>query len=148
MFLITATSVAQAKASHASQQAIVIKLDQFEKGPWFQSEMEWHSACMALGLVNNLLATKKKPSVTLFLNLQGVFLADAMEPIENKQCGMMGSLDKLWNQFRKAGGKVMVCPGCAKIAGLEQDDLREGSVLGNHHSVGSLFLRANKVIDY
>ena len=78
---------------------------------------------MALGMGNNLLATKKKPGFTLFLNLEGVFLADASEPIENKQCGMMGSLDKLWNQFRKAGGKFMVCPGCAEVSGLEQDDL-------------------------
>jgi sulfur relay (sulfurtransferase) complex TusBCD TusD component (DsrE family) len=103
---------------------------------------------MALGLGNNLLGTKKKPKVTLFLNLSGVYLADAMEPLDNKTCNMGKSLEQLWNGFQAAGGKVMVCPGCAKTAGLEKNALREGAKMGDQESVGNLFLKADKVIDY
>ena len=103
---------------------------------------------MALGLGTHLLGEKKKPKVTLFLNMEGVYLADGMEPLDNKMCGMMGSVDTFWKAFQSAGGQVMVCPGCAKIAGLEEADLREGAKMGDHKSVGRLFLGADKVIDY
>lgn len=146
--LAVLSSPAQAGSNAAARQSIVVKLDHFTTGAWSQSANEWHSACMALGLGNNLLETEKKTKVTLFLNLEGVFLADAMEPLDNKVCGMMGSIETLWTEFQAAGGQVVVCPGCAGIAGLEEADLREGAKMGDEDSIEMLFLKADKVIDY
>lgn len=148
VIVLATLSSAQATSSGPAQQSIVVKLDTFTKGDWSQSADEWHSVCMALGLGNNLLGAKKKPKVTLFLNLEGVYLADGAEPLDNKFCNMDKSLEQLWNGFQAAGGQIMVCPGCAKTAELDEANLREGAKMGDHESVGKLFLKADKVIDY
>lgn len=147
VIVLAVLSSAHAGSSGSARQSIVIKLDEFTKGTWSQSANEWHPVCMALGLGSNLLGAKKKPQVTLFLNLEGVYLADVMETLSDKQCGMK-SLDTLWTDFQSVGGQIMVCPGCAKTAGLTEADLREGAKMGDHESVGNLFLDAQKVIDY
>ncbi|MBK8814294.1 MAG: DsrE family protein [Methylococcaceae bacterium] len=143
-FTLTVYSSAYADPA---KQSVVVKLDSFARGSWMQSADEWHSVCMALGLSNNLLDSKKKPNVTLFVNLEGVYLADSLEPLDNKQCGM-ANVDMMLKSFQSAGGKVLVCPGCAAIAGLTATDLREGAVMGTADSVEKLFLKADKVIDY
>jgi predicted peroxiredoxin len=150
VIVLATLSSAQATSSGSTKQNIVIKLDEFTKSAagWRQSEDEWYPVCMALGLGNNLLGTKQNPKVTLFLNLSGVYLADGAEPLDNKYCNKDKSLEQLWNGFQAAGGQIMVCPGCAKTAGLAEANLREGAKMGDHESVGKLFLKANKVIDY
>ena len=35
-------------------------------------------------------------------------------------------LEDLINQFVSNGGKIWLCPVCAKIKGIAQDDVREG----------------------
>ena len=38
----------------------------------------------------------------------------------------MEPVDNLINQFVEQGGKIWLCPICAKVRGITEDDLREG----------------------
>ena len=137
-------------AAAAARQLVAIKLDNFERGAWATSASEWHPVCMALSLGTNLLQTKPKSDVTMFLNLGAVYLADASESLDNKSCGPSGTVEAKWDAFLDAGGKVLVCPGCAGIAGLTPDELRAGATMGDmmKGDVPKLFRKAAKVIDY
>jgi len=147
--LTVAVAMAAVPATAAGAQPIVIKLDNFERGSWQQSPSDWHPVCMALGLGTMLREEKPKARVTLFLNLGAVFLADAAESLGDKNCGvMMGTVASKWAAFLNAGGTVVVCPGCASVAGLSAGSLRQGATLGTMDEVHHLFVKAAKVIDY
>ncbi len=104
-----------------------------------------HAASMALGIAT-LLQEKKVP-VTLFLDREAVRLADRRVP-QDLQWGESPSIARRYAAFVKAGGKVLLCSHCAKAAGIEAADLREGARLGTDESVAEAFMSAAKVIDY
>jgi sulfur relay (sulfurtransferase) complex TusBCD TusD component (DsrE family) len=143
-----------AGSDRSARQEIVVKLDSVEGyqdsyPPQLGGGQAWYPACMALNIGNNLLDARKKPRVTLFLNLDAVFLADASNPLIGSQtCMGTATVEDALEQFIAGGGKVVVCPGCAARAGLGAGDLREGTTLGSMESIEALFLRADKVIDY
>ena len=105
-----------------------------------------HSASMGMSLARML--QKKGASVTVFLDREGVRLADDDMP---KSLGWGRKADPvlvILADFVKAGGAVVLCPHCAEMAGVEDDDLVEGARIGSEAEVAELFLSADKVIDY
>lgn len=105
-----------------------------------------HSASMGVSLARML--QKKGASVTVFLDREGVRIADDDMP---KSLGWGKKSDPvvaILVDFMKAGGRVLLCPHCAEMAGVEDDDLFEGARIASQAEVADVFLAADKVIDY
>ena len=111
-----------------------------------QATNDLHSASMGLSLARML--RKKGADVTVFLDREGVRLADDDMP---KSLGWGQKADpvvKILADLVKAGGHVVLCPHCADMAGGEDDDLFDGTKIASEAEVAELFLAADKVIDY
>lgn len=86
------------------------------------------AAGMALAQAN--VATARGHSVTVFLNVRGVYLAnkDAMQ-------GTFGPIDKtpadLLRSLIEKGQKVLVCGTCMQVAGLPKESVIEGAAMAS-----------------
>lgn len=121
--------------SHNDQQNVLIHLSNYTN--------DLHSVNMALK-VGHMLSDADM-SVTLFLDLEGVRLADKHQP-QNLAWGTGDSIEMLYNQFVSAGGNVLVCPHCAKAAGVK--DLRKGAVIADKDTLVKAITNADKILDY
>ena len=121
----------------AQSQQVVVHLGSFTN--------DLHSAFMAFSLATNL--QKAGAKVTVFLDREGVRLADARER-GDLTWGDSGGTAAAMADFVKAGGKILVCPHCAHLAGIEKANVRPGSSLATQDEVTKLFLAATKVIDF
>jgi sulfur relay (sulfurtransferase) complex TusBCD TusD component (DsrE family) len=110
-----------------------------------QATNDLHSAHMAIRIGTNLLQHKAK--VTLFLDREGVRIADNRVPWENLTWAG-NNIAAEFDEFVNAGGKVLVCPGCAGDAGITEADLRPGAIMGNPDTVVGAILMADKILDY
>ena len=124
-------------AQTAQKQDIVVHLGSFSN--------ELHSAFMAFSLATSL--QKHGASVTVFLDREGVRLADVRER-GDLTWGDSGGTSAAMAEFVKAGGTVVVCPHCASLAGIEASNIRPGARLATHEEVATIFLSADKVIDF
>ncbi len=89
---------------------------------------EINRAAMAIAFSTKILQEKKIP-VTIFLNVEGVRIADKNIP-ENKYANGK-SLKEMLASFIKAGGRVIICPMCLKnVGGLSKDDLIDDVEIG------------------
>ena len=104
-----------------------------------------HAVNMALKVAT--LMAEGGASVTLFVDLEGVRLADKRAP-QNLSWGTTAPIAELYMSFIAAGGKILVCPHCAKAIGLDQTNLRKGAMLGTHKDLQAAMLSADKIIDY
>ena len=104
-----------------------------------------HSADMALHMGTNL--AQHGADVALFLDREGVRMADKRLPIEALTWGE-NNLGEDYEDFLAAGGRVVVCPGCAGNQALTAELLRNGAVMGTPDTVAELMLRASKVVDF
>ena len=105
-----------------------------------------HSASMGLSLARML--QKKGATVSVFLDREGVRLADDDIPKSLSWGKKADPVAALLADFVEAGGRVLLCPHCAEMAGIEADDLVEGARLASEADVAQLFMAADKVIDY
>ncbi len=126
-----------AVAQQVQSQKIVVHLGSFTN--------DLHSAFMAFSLATNM--QKAGASVTVFLDREGVRLADQRER-GDLTWGDSGPISKAMSDFVAAGGKVVVCPHCAELAGMTASNLRPGATLASHQDVASLMIDADKVIDF
>jgi sulfur relay (sulfurtransferase) complex TusBCD TusD component (DsrE family) len=86
--------------------------------------------------------------VTLLLDVDGVRLADQRQA-QNPGAGMNAQISTHYDGFVKAGGKVLVCPHCAEVAGLTAQNLRPGARLGKDMGeLADVILAADKILDY
>ncbi|MCB0997994.1 MAG: DsrE family protein [Ilumatobacteraceae bacterium] len=85
------------------------------------------SANMAFSLATN--AAGQGLDVIVFLNVRGVYLADAERMPATEGTSDQNLHEKI-AALVDAGAKVIVCPSCAMEAGLTQDDLVDGAVIG------------------
>lgn len=102
-----------------------------------------HAVSMALKIGG--LLSKNGTDVTLFLDLEGVRLADKNQP-QNLAWGSGLPIEKLYAKFVSNGGKVLVCPHCATAAGVTE--LREGAVIANQSALLNAITSSNKILDY
>jgi predicted peroxiredoxin len=85
-------------------------------------------AAMAIGFSTKILTQKKIP-VTIFLNVEGVRIADKNIPEHKHANGK--SLKEMLAAFMDAGGQVIVCPMCMEnVGGLSKEDLISGVKVG------------------
>jgi sulfur relay (sulfurtransferase) complex TusBCD TusD component (DsrE family) len=100
---------------------------------------------MALHMAVNL--AKHGARVTLFLDREGVRIADQRLPIDTLAWGE-SNVGADYDELVAAGVRVVVCPGCAANQSLTAEYLRKGAVMGTPDSVAELMLGASKVIDF
>jgi len=92
------------------------------------SSDEINRAAMAINFSTRVLKQKKIP-VTIFLNVEGVRIADKNLPHHKHINGQ--STQEMLKAFIAAGGKVIICPMCMKNVGrLTPDDIVDGVVVG------------------
>ncbi len=120
----------------STQHKVTLKLD--------HGTDDLHSVFMALK-IGKMLAERKQ-DVTLFLNLEAVRLVDKNQPINLKWGNTDQTIATLYDSYIKAGGKVLVCPHCAKVAGVEK--MRKGAKIAKESEIAELFVNSDKVIDY
>jgi len=106
-----------------------------------------NKAAMAIGFSTKIRMEKKIP-VTIFLNVEGVRIADKNIPGHKHSTGK--TLKEMLAGFMQAGGKVLVCPMCMKnVGGLSKDDLIEGVVVGGSDVTWpALFAENTTVLSY
>jgi sulfur relay (sulfurtransferase) complex TusBCD TusD component (DsrE family) len=129
---ISATSKAKTK------QKIVIHLSHYADGS--------HAALMAVHFAQYL--QEQGADVTLLLDVDGVRLADQRQA-QTPATGTNAQISTYYDGFVKAGGKVLVCPHCAEVAGLTAQNLRPGARLGKDlGELADVLLAADKTLDY
>lgn len=139
------------KHHDGKDQNIVVRLGHFDAANWedpFPGGHNWQPACMAVMMANHMLG--EKTHVTLFLDLQGVELADTDNgsDLSGYAC-MMGTLQEGWDNLVSNDADIVVCPGCAAIGDVTEETLRDGAHIADGASeVSRIFLEADKVIDY
>lgn len=104
-------------------------------------------ATMAIGFSTRVLKEKKIP-VTIFLNVEGVRIADKNIPEHKHATGK--STKEMLATFIEAGGKVIVCPMCMKnVGGLKKDEIIDGAVIGGSDVTWpALFADGTTVLSY
>lgn len=125
-----------AVGAHAQGQNVVIHLSKFTDS--------LHAPFMALKIGKMLAQGGAK--VTLFVDQEAVRMAWARQALDLKWGQAEAPLLSFWSDFVEAGGKVLVCPHCAKAAGVTE--VRTGAKLATEAEMAKLFLEADKVIDY
>jgi len=92
------------------------------------SSDDLNRAGMALGFSTKILTQKKIP-VTVFLNVEGVRIADRNIPEHKHANGK--SLKEMLETFLFEGGRVIICKMCMKnVGGMEEKDLVSGVEVG------------------
>lgn len=135
--LILTLALAPARADHHEGESIVVHLSHFTN--------DLHAVNMALKL--GTVLQKGGNQVTLFVDLEGVRLADSGQPL-SLRWGETKPIAELYEDFVAAGGKILVCPHCAAAAGIEASSLRKGAELGTEASIAELLGGAAKILDY
>ncbi len=98
---------------------------------------------MAINFAHNALVDGHKP-VTIFLNVRGVHIADSKTlPLKDGKIDF--NVHQSLQEFIKDGGKVIVCPICARQAGLKEENLINGVVMGEKGEVLPLLFSPNTV---
>ncbi len=137
VLLALSTGIPAGAMDMKTPQKIVVHLGNYTN--------DLHAAFMAVKLAT--LFTEKGAETTLFVNLEGVRIVDKRTP-NNLKWGTSPEIGGLYDKFIEAGGKTVVCPHCAMAAGLEADNLRKGASIADTEALATLFLEADKVIDY
>lgn len=131
---------ATAHAEHhegAEGQQVVVHLSHYTD--------DLHAASMALKVSEMLASAGAK--VTMFIDLEGVRLADTRTP-QDLRWGQTVPISELYARAVEAGVTIFVCPHCAEAAGMRPTDLREGAAIASPDTLASMFLSADKVIDF
>jgi sulfur relay (sulfurtransferase) complex TusBCD TusD component (DsrE family) len=127
---LAAPAAAQDQAKH-----VVVHIGQYSN--------DLHSAAMGLGLAG--LLQERGARVTVFLDREGVRLAETGQPLL-----IYGDTDtgELLRTFIDGGGRVLVCPHCAQLGGVEAAELRPGIEMGTRAAVADLIMAADLVVSY
>ena len=133
--LLAAAAFAVPQDAIAQEKTVVVHIGQFSN--------DLHSPAMGLGLARNL--AEAGASVTVFLDREGVRMADRGQPLL-----VYGDtdLEEVLSAYMDAGGRVLVCPHCAELGGVERGELRSGMEMGTQEEVARLFMEADLVISY
>jgi sulfur relay (sulfurtransferase) complex TusBCD TusD component (DsrE family) len=133
--LLATAAFALPQDATAQEKTVVVHIGQFSN--------DLHSPAMGLSLARNL--AEAGASVTVFLDREGVRMADRGQPML-----VYGDtdLEELLSAYMDAGGRVLICPHCAELGGVERGELRSGMEMGTQESVARLFMDADLVISY
>jgi predicted peroxiredoxin len=130
--------VALAAPAAEEPQKVVVHLSHFTD--------DLHAGFMAFKMANAL--QKREAKVTIFIDLEGARLAHRHNNLAIRWGESDTTLGQLFDQFVKAGGKVVVCPHCAHHIGVTDANVRDGVTIGTEDMIANAMLEAAKVIDY
>ncbi len=104
-------------------------------------------ASMAIFIAQKALA-EKGAEATLFLNVDGIRLADKRLPSPGRAGG--ATLHEMLRTFMQAGGRVYACPMCMQnVGGMSEQDLIAGIQVATMDAVWSaLFAKDVRVLSY
>jgi predicted peroxiredoxin len=104
-------------------------------------------AAMAVSLATMVLKNTEKP-VTIFLNVDGVRLADTSIPQNIHKSEK--TLAQMLTNFMAEGGVVLICPTCMKnVGGISEDQLLEGVIIGSpEYTWSAMFAEDVTVLSY
>ncbi len=126
------------EASTAKTQQIVVHLSHFTD--------DLHRCFMALKMAN--LMQEHGANVTIFLDLEGVRLAERRQLLNMTWGTDSPLLSEHYDNFINAGGKLVLCPHCAKSARIGDGALKRNAELATMPSLGRLLMEADKIMDY
>jgi len=132
------TDPAYAEAGQGSSKRVVVHLT--------HTTDDLHAAFMALKLARVMQSSGA--SVHLFVDLEGARVADKRVPGDLVWGPGDATLGKLYDALVEAGVKVVVCPHCARAAGLDEAGLRPGARIGTLEEIGRVLMDADVVMDY
>jgi predicted peroxiredoxin len=101
---------------------------------------------MALKVAN--LMQEHGANVTTFLDLEGVRLAERRQLFNLTWGTDSPPLSEHYDNFINAGGKLVLCPHCAKSARIGDGALKRNAELATMPSLGKLLMEADKIVDY
>jgi predicted peroxiredoxin len=136
-FALTADEPGKIETS-ASKQAIVVHLSHFTD--------DLHRCFMALKTANLLVG--EQADVTLYLDLEGVRLAERRQNLDVTWGSSEKTLGTIYEEFTTKGGKAKLCPHCAEGARLGPMSLRRDAQIGTEDELRTMWLEASKVIDF
>lgn len=120
------------------EQAIVVHLSHFTD--------DLHRTFMALKTADMLVGERVK--VTLYLDLEAVRLAERRQDLEVTWGKSPTTLNEIYTQFTEKGGRVLLCPHCAHGAHVEPMGARAHAQIATENELRTMWLEADKVIDY
>ena len=85
---------------------------------------------------------------TLFLDIEGARVADKNQSLDVRWGPSETTMAELYAAFIEAEGKVVVCPHCARAAGLDEKSLRDGAWIATEEQLAQILVRADKIMDY
>ena len=129
---------AYAAAAQESPKRVVVHLT--------HTTDDLHAAFMALKLAGVMQSSGA--SVHLFVDLEGARVADKRVPGDLRWGPGDTTLGELYEALVKAGGTVLVCPHCARAAGLDEGNLRPGARIGTLEQIGQILMDADVIMDY
>jgi predicted peroxiredoxin len=132
------TAVAADPQAPDDGQKIVVHLSHFTD--------DLHRSFMALKL--GTLMQKAGAQVTLFLDLEGVRLAERRQTLDMTWGSNPTQLSKHYEDFTEAGGKVLLCPHCAHSAHIGDMSLKRHAEIASEQVLGKMLLDADKILDY
>jgi len=122
----------------ADKQLIVVHLSHFTD--------DLHRCFMALKTANMLAG--EQAEVTLYLDLEGVRLAERRQELGVTWGTSDKTLGVIYEEFTAKGGKAKLCPHCAEGAQLGPISLRRFAQIATEDELRAMWLGASKVIDY
>ncbi|WP_436714435.1 DsrE family protein [Roseiconus lacunae] len=134
----TATLVADDETVDGKGQKVVIHLSHFTD--------DLHRCFMAVKVAN--LMQEYGADVTMFVDLEGVRIAQRKEHLKFTWGEDSPTLAELYDKFAKGGGKVIVCHHCAQSAHITDPGLKRNAQIGTTAMLGKLLIQADKVMDY
>lgn len=136
--MIVVSGSIPANSQAKTKQKVVVHLSHYTDSS--------HAALMAVHFAQYL--QEHGADVTLMLDVDGVRLADQRQG-QSPGAGMNAQISAHYDGFVKAGGKVLVCPHCAEVAGLTAQNLRPGARLGKDlGELADVILASDKILDY
>ena len=120
------------------KQHVVVHLSHFTD--------DLHRCFMAFKLAG--LMKKAGAEVTIFLDLEGVRVAERRQQLDMTWGSSSTTLTELYQRFTEAGGKVILCPHCAKSARIGDMGLKRYAQIGTENSLGTMLIEADKILDY
>ena len=128
----------ESPATTEKTQQVVVHLSHFTD--------DLHRCFMALKVAN--LMQEHGADVTIFLDLEGVRLAERRQTLDLTWGTDSPPLSQHYQQFIEHGGKVVLCPHCAKSARIGDGALKRNAEIATLPSLGKLLIDADKVMDY
>lgn len=127
-----------ASTESTAKQSIVVHLSHFTD--------DLHRCFMALKTASMLAG--EQAEVTLYLDLEGVRLAERRQDLEVTWGTSDKTLGTIYEEFTAKGGKAKLCPHCAEGARLGPISLRRFAQIATEDELRAMWLGASKVIDF